>query len=98
MLEIPDEFIVPDHVLELLKESDELKDLLRNQHLRDFLKFAHDTYNPHGFMKVAMNEPLFVEFADACLKVLHPEKYATIEPTDEEIVSHLQALAGDQSD
>ena len=96
LLEIPDEFLVPDHILELLRHSDELKDLLRNHHLRDFLKFAHETYNPHGFMKVAMNEPLFVEFANACMKVLHPEEYSQKEPTDQEIVSRLsQALAED---
>jgi len=25
-------------------------------------------------MKIAMREPLFIEFADACLKVVHPGK------------------------
>ena len=90
LLEIPDEYIVPTPKLELLKESPELEQLLENHHLRDFLKFAHETYNPSGFMKLAMREPLFVEFADACLKVIHPEKYPKKEPTDQEIIDHIQ--------
>ena len=39
---------------------------------RDFLSHVNSTHNPKGFMKIAMREPLFVEFADACLKVVHP--------------------------
>ena len=40
-------------------------------------------------MKLAMNEPLFIEFADACLKVIHPEDYRK-ELTDQEIVEHIK--------
>lgn len=47
--------------------------LLKNYHLREYLQYINETYNPRGFMKLAMQEPLFVEFSNACLKVLHPE-------------------------
>ena len=75
LIEVPEEFLIPSDKLEHLRHSEELKSLLQNPHLRDFLKFAHETYNTSGFMKLAMNEPLFIEFADACLKAIHPEDY-----------------------
>lgn len=89
LLEIPEDHILPAEKLEKLKESQELKQLLENPHLRDFLKYTHDTYNPSGFMKLAMKEPLFVEFSDACLKSIHPENYKPKEVTDQEIVQHI---------
>ena len=46
---------------------------MQNPHLRDFLTHINGTHNPRGFLKFAMREPLFVELADACMKVLHPE-------------------------
>jgi len=95
LLEIPEEFILPLEKLEKLKESQELKQLLENPHLRDFLKYAHDTYNPSGFMKLAMKEPLFVEFSDACLKTIHPEDYRAKEITDQEIVQHISEAMDD---
>jgi hypothetical protein len=63
---------LPVEVLSKLGDNEELKVLLQNPHLRDFLSHVNATHNPKGFMKIAMREPLFVEFADACLKVLHP--------------------------
>lgn len=63
---------IPVELLSRLGESEELKALLQNPHLRTFLQHVNSTHNPHGFMKVAMREPIFVEFADACLKVIHP--------------------------
>ena len=89
LLEVPDEFIIPLERLQELQHSEELKNLLQNHHLRKFLKYAHETYNTSGFMKLAMNEPLFIEFADSCLKVIHPEDYAKKELTDQEIVEHI---------
>ena len=41
-------------------------------------------------MKIAMQEPIFVEFADACLKTIHPEEHKPKELTDEELVGKLQ--------
>ena len=37
-----------------------------------------------------MQEPIFVEFADACLKAIHPEDHKPKEITDEELVERLQ--------
>jgi len=68
-----EESVVPEEALERLGESEELKALLRNPHLRGYLRHIDTTHNPRGFMKIAMQEPLFVEFADACMKVIHPE-------------------------
>lgn len=95
LLEIPEDFVVPPEKLEKLKESKELKQLLQNPHLRDFLKYTHDTYNPSGFMKLAMKEPLFVEFSDACLKAINPEDYKPKEISDQEIVQHISEAIED---
>ena len=61
-------------VLSQLGKSEELLALLQNRHLREFLLHANSTHNPKGFIIVEMMEPLFVEFADACLKIIHPGK------------------------
>ena len=37
-----------------------------------------------------MQEPIFVEFADACLKAIHPEEHKSTVLTDEEVVSKLK--------
>jgi hypothetical protein len=46
-------------------------------------------FNFLGFMKLAMREPLFVEFADVCLQSINPEGHKKSQPTDEEIVQHI---------
>ena len=91
LLEIPNDYKVPSEVLEQLKHSEEVKSLLENTNLQKFLTFIHETYNPSGFVKVAMREPLFIEFADACLKAIHPENYTKEEPTDEQIVDFVKS-------
>lgn len=65
--------VVPQEHLERLAHSAELKRVLANPELRRFLTFINTTHNPKGFMNLAMQEPLFLEFANICLKVLHPE-------------------------
>ena len=70
--------------------SEELKKLLLNPHLKDYLSYINSLEYPRGFMKIAMQEPIFVEFADACLKTIHPEDYEPNELTDEQIVGKLQ--------
>lgn len=58
----------------LISENDEdLKKLLHNKHLRDLLLVIDKADNAEEIMQKAMQEPLFVEFADACLKVVNPE-------------------------
>lgn len=68
---------VPVERLEKLKESEELKDLLKNPHLRNYLQEINSAIKPWNAMKIAMQEPLFLEFADACLKVVQDERNVT---------------------
>ena len=76
--------------LSKLGDSEELKQLLVNPHLRDYLSYINSLEYPRGFKKIAMQEPIFVEFADACLKTIHPEEHKPKELTDEELVGKLQ--------
>lgn len=63
---------VPIELLEKLQNSENLKNLLRNKHLREFIKEVDSARNPTNAMKLAMMEPLFVEFTDECMKVVEP--------------------------
>lgn len=58
----------------LLGDSEELKEILKNPHVRDLLENIDKTDKPDETMQKAMLEPLFVEFADACLKVVEPHQ------------------------
>lgn len=69
----------------LAGSSAELLGLLSNPHLRAYLSHINTTHNPEGFMRLAMKEPLFVEFADACMKVLHPSDQDGHSLSDEKI-------------
>nr|XP_061817914.1 zinc finger HIT domain-containing protein 3-like isoform X1 [Nerophis lumbriciformis] len=69
--DIPD--IVPPERLQLLGQSEKLKDLLSNPHLRQLLRTIDNANNKDEAMKAAMQEPLFVEFSDQCLKVVEKE-------------------------
>lgn len=53
-------------------ESEELRDLLQNPHLRQLLVTVDSSENKVDIMKTAMQEPLFVELADQCLKIVEP--------------------------
>ncbi|KAL4660612.1 zinc finger HIT domain-containing protein 3 isoform X1 [Arapaima gigas] len=63
---------VPLQRLKQLGESEELKALLCNPHLRQLLLTVDKAENKAEIMKTAMQEPLFVEFADHCLKIAEP--------------------------
>ncbi|KAJ8342905.1 hypothetical protein SKAU_G00328330 [Synaphobranchus kaupii] len=63
---------VPLQRLKELGESKDLKALLCNPHLRQLLLTVDQADNKADIMKVAMQEPLFVEFADQCLKIVEP--------------------------
>jgi len=78
---------VPLEKLELLGSSGELKGLLRNPHLQNFLKTIDSSDNPQRLMRKAMHEPLFVEFVDECLKVLEP---AGQQLTDQQVLDIVQ--------
>ncbi|KAM4797242.1 zinc finger HIT domain-containing protein 3 [Rhinophrynus dorsalis] len=65
---------VPLQRLKLLGESEELKDLLWNPHLRQLLTSLDQAEAREDTMKAYMQEPLFVEFADKCLSIVEPEE------------------------
>ncbi|XP_010734842.3 zinc finger HIT domain-containing protein 3 [Larimichthys crocea] len=64
---------VPLQRLQLLGQSKELRDLLCNPHLRQLLRSVDGADNKYDAMKAAMQEPLFVEFSDRCLKIVDDE-------------------------
>nr|XP_019529790.2 zinc finger HIT domain-containing protein 3 [Aedes albopictus] len=59
--------------LEQLRHSESLKDLLYNPHLRKLLQEIDSAQNGMKAVRVGMMEPLFVEFADECMKVVKPD-------------------------
>ncbi|BHF64055.1 Zinc finger HIT domain-containing protein 3 [Sparganum proliferum] len=63
---------VPTRLLERLRDSERLKELLHNKHLRDYLTALDCSRHPARAIEKAMKEPLFVEFADECLRILDP--------------------------
>jgi len=68
----PTEDTVPLEKLRQLEHNQELKNILCNRHLRDMLIAIDKSANPAAAMRQAMLEPIFVEFADECLKVVEP--------------------------
>lgn len=54
----------------ILGSDEQIKDMLKNKHLRSLLKVVDDARNVEEIMQKAMLEPIFVEFADACLKIV----------------------------
>ncbi|XP_062381115.1 zinc finger HIT domain-containing protein 3 [Sardina pilchardus] len=64
--------MVSADILQKLGESEDLKDLLRNPHLRQLLVAVDTAGSKVDVMKTAMQEPLFVEFADQCLRIVEP--------------------------
>jgi hypothetical protein len=53
-------------------DSEHLKSLLRNPHLRRILSELDSSKSPWKDMGKVMLEPVFTEFADACLSVIEP--------------------------
>lgn len=66
---------VPVDKLHLLGQSKELQDLLCNPHLRQLLRSIDNAENKEDAMKAVMQEPLFVEFSDCCLKIVDDQEY-----------------------
>lgn len=58
----------------LLENSSELKEILMNKHVRDILQELDSCSQPDKLLEQAMQEPIFVEFADACLKIVQDEQ------------------------
>ncbi|TRY57190.1 hypothetical protein DNTS_003274 [Danionella cerebrum] len=65
---------VPLEKLQQLGHSEALKDLLRNPHLRRLVTSVDSAEDKARAMREAMQEPLFVEFADQCLRIIEPEE------------------------
>ncbi|XP_068066799.1 zinc finger HIT domain-containing protein 3 [Anomalospiza imberbis] len=63
---------VPPQRLRLLGESEELRELLRNPHLRQLLLALERARDKSSLLRQLMREPLFVEFADCCLGIVEP--------------------------
>ncbi|XP_074079640.1 zinc finger HIT domain-containing protein 3 isoform X2 [Macrotis lagotis] len=55
-----------------LGDSKELRNLLNNPHLRQLLVSIDQADDKETLMKSHMQEPLFVEFADCCLRIVEP--------------------------
>ncbi|XP_017038872.1 zinc finger HIT domain-containing protein 3 [Drosophila ficusphila] len=63
---------VPAEKLHQLENSQDLRNLLHNPHLRSLLQQIDVAINAQSAMMAAMQEPLFLEFANACLQVVEP--------------------------
>ncbi|XP_064323821.1 zinc finger HIT domain-containing protein 3 isoform X2 [Phalacrocorax carbo] len=61
-------------------ESRELRGLLLNPHLRQLLLTVDQAEDKSSLMKKYMQEPLFVEFADCCLRIIEPPEKENILP------------------
>ncbi|KAG1931660.1 zinc finger HIT domain-containing protein [Pimephales promelas] len=70
---------VPLQKLQQLGDSEALKDLLRNPHLRQLMMAVDSAGDKAKAMKDAMQEPLFVEFADQCLKIIEPTQTDSVD-------------------
>ncbi|NXP00376.1 ZNHI3 protein, partial [Certhia brachydactyla] len=71
---------VPLHKLKLLGESEELKALLLNPHLRQLLLAIDQAQDKSSLLRKLMQEPLFVEFADCCLSIVEPPEKENVLP------------------
>ncbi|KAH8384649.1 hypothetical protein KR093_003975 [Drosophila rubida] len=63
---------VPPILLQKLNNHEPLRQLLVNPHLRALLQQIDVAHNVNLTMTAAMQEPLFIEFANACLQVVEP--------------------------
>ncbi|XP_029884818.1 zinc finger HIT domain-containing protein 3 isoform X2 [Aquila chrysaetos chrysaetos] len=61
-------------------ESEELRGLLLNPHLQQLLLTVDQAEDKSSLMKKYMQEPLFVEFADCCLRIVEPPEKENILP------------------
>ncbi|KAK2714452.1 zinc finger HIT domain-containing protein 3-like [Artemia franciscana] len=68
--QFPTEDTVPKEKLEKLAESQKLKALLSNPHLRDMLQALGAAVNKEKAMQAAMLEPIFTEYADMVLEIV----------------------------
>ena len=55
-------------------QSENVKSMLENAHLRDMLKSIYQSPNPEHKLGDALDIPIFSEFADECLKICMQSK------------------------
>lgn len=53
-----------------------MQQIFKNPHLQELLVSIDSSPNPEYAMQLAMQEPLFIEFADECLRVIEPTEDA----------------------
>lgn len=58
----------------MVDDNKELQFILQNPHVRDILLEIDKSKNAAAIMEKAMREPIFVEFADTCLKTVEDSK------------------------
>lgn len=58
----------------MLDSNKEIQSILQNPHVRDILLEIDKSKDAAAIMEKAMKEPIFVEFADACLKTVEDLK------------------------
>ncbi len=68
-------------------ENVQLKNILSNPHVRTILSSLDSATNPSKLLHEAMQEPIFVEFVDECMKTLNPP---TQDELDEAILQSLE--------
>ncbi|XP_077548158.1 zinc finger HIT domain-containing protein 3 [Haemaphysalis longicornis] len=61
---------VPREKLLRLRDSEAVRACLRNRHLRALLRELDASRDPERLLEALMQEPIFVEFANACLDVV----------------------------
>lgn len=61
-------------------ESEELRALLQNPHLRQLLLTIDQAQDKSSLLRKLMQEPLFVEFADCCLGIVEPPEKENLLP------------------
>ncbi|NXC49602.1 ZNHI3 protein, partial [Penelope pileata] len=71
---------VPVQRLRRLGESEELRGLLLNPHLRQLLLSIDQAEEKSSLLRRFMQEPLFVEFADCCLRIVEPPEKENVLP------------------
>ncbi|GBP70342.1 Zinc finger HIT domain-containing protein 3 [Eumeta japonica] len=71
--EFPTEDTVSMAKLKCLEHSKQLKQYLENPHLRKILEELDKSPYPDPLIQEFMQEPIFTEFVDECLKVVEPK-------------------------
>lgn len=61
---------VPRDKLLRLRDSESVRECLHNRHLRALLRELDASRDPEHMLDALMQEPIFVEFANACLDVV----------------------------